>query len=53
MLKAIKVRLYLNDEQVNYVNNLLGINRFVYNNCLAYRIDQYQNHNKSITFKET
>lgn len=53
MLKAIKVRLYLNNEQIIYVSKLLGSSRFVYNSCLAYRIDQYQNHQKNIYFKET
>jgi len=37
MLKAIKVRLYLNNEQTNLVNSLLGSYRFVYNQCLAYK----------------
>lgn len=52
MLKAIKIRLYLNHEQSDYVNNLLGCSRFVYNNILAYRIDQYNTNNKSVTFGE-
>ena len=37
MLKAIKVRLYLNNEQTNLINSLLGSYRFVYNQCLAYK----------------
>lgn len=53
MLKAIKIRLYLNDEQKVYVNKLLGSSRFVYNQCLAYKIDQYQNHNNLVSFSNT
>ena len=53
MLKAIKIKLYLNDEQENYVNNLLGTSRFIYNNLLAYKISEYKNNNKySVSFSE-
>ena len=52
MLKAIKIRVYLNKEQENYVSRLLGSCRFVYNSCLAYRIDKYNNENKSIGFAD-
>ena len=52
MLKAIKIRLYLNDNQIIYANKLLGSSRFVYNSCLSYKIDQYQNHKKSVSFGE-
>jgi putative transposase len=43
MLKSIKVRLYLNKEQSQKVNSLLGSSRFVYNQCLNYRINRYEN----------
>ena len=52
MLKAIKIRLYPNNEQTNYINNLLGCSRFVYNNILAYRINEYKTNNKSVSFGE-
>ena len=52
MLKAIKIRLYPNIEQTNYINNLLGCSRFVYNNILNYRINEYKINNKSISFGE-
>ena len=52
MLKAIKIRLYLNDDQKNYTNKLLGSTRFVYNSCLSFKIDQYQNYKKSVSFGE-
>ena len=52
MLKAIKIRLYPNNEQSNYINNLLGCSRFVYNNILNYRINEYKINNKSVSFGE-
>ena len=42
MLKSIKVRLYLDKEQSHKVNSLLGSCRFVYNQCLNYRINRYE-----------
>lgn len=42
MLKAIKVRLYLNNEQTNIINSLLGSYRFVFNQCLAYKKLRYE-----------
>lgn len=41
MLKAIKVRLYLNDEQEQKINSLLGSYRFVFNQCLSYKKQRY------------
>ncbi|MFA5528416.1 MAG: RNA-guided endonuclease TnpB family protein [Peptostreptococcales bacterium] len=52
MLKAVKIRLYPNIEQSNYINNLLGCSRFVYNNILNYRINEYKTNNKSVSFGE-
>jgi putative transposase len=42
MLKAIKVRLYLNKNQIGYINSLLGSYRFVYNQCLSYKKLKYE-----------
>ena len=42
MLKAIKIRLYLNDDQINYTNKLFGTSRFIYNKCLSYKINEYK-----------
>lgn len=42
MLKAIKIRLYLNKTQENKLNSLLGSYRFVYNQCLAYKKSRYE-----------
>lgn len=53
MLKAIKIQLYLNDDQIDYMNNLFGTSRFIYNKLLANKIEQYNKHNKSVTFAES
>lgn len=52
ILKAVKVRLYLNDEQANYVNNLLGTCRFIYNNLLAFKVKEYNENKHTVTFGE-
>ena len=52
MLKAIKIRLYPSDEQIIYINKLLGTSRFVYNQCLNYKISEYELTKKSIGFGE-
>ena len=49
MLKAIKIRIYLTVEQVDFINKQLGCCRFVYNNCLAFRKDSYQNEHISVS----
>jgi len=52
MLKAIKIRLYLNDDQINYTNKLFGTSRFIYNKCLSYKINEYKSNNKPVSFGE-
>ena len=42
MLKAIKIRLYPNQEQTEQFNKLLGCYRVVYNQCLARKIKSYE-----------
>lgn len=49
MLKAIKIRIYPTVEQVDFINKQLGCCRFVYNNCLAFRKDSYQNEHISVS----
>ena len=49
MLKAIKIRIYPTAEQVDFINKQLGCCRFVYNNCLAFRKDSYQNEHISVS----
>lgn len=49
MLKAIKVRIYPNEEQISYISNLLGCCRFVYNKCLDYKSTSYKQLNKTVS----
>jgi putative transposase len=51
-MKALKVRLYPNKEQENYINKLLGSYRFVYNQCLALKKDTYIKDKTNIGLKE-
>lgn len=53
MLKAIKIRIYPNQEQQAYINKMLGTCRFVYNNCLSYKIKEYNENKISIYFADT
>ena len=52
MLKAIKLRIYPEKEQIIYISKLLGSSRFIYNNCLAFKIKEYKENAKSIRFSE-
>jgi putative transposase len=52
MLKGVKIRLYLNDEQKDYVNNLLGTSRFIYNQLLSYKIEKYNSEKITVGFGE-
>ena len=42
MLRAVKIRLYPNKTQTKQFNKLLGCYRFVYNQCLARKINSYR-----------
>lgn len=53
MLQAIKIRLYPSDDQKIYINKLLGTSRFVYNQCLNYKINEYKTNNKSTNISDT
>ena len=53
MLKAIKIRIYPNKEQTQFIMKQLGCCRFVYNNCLAYRRFSYENENKTVSSSES
>jgi len=52
MLKAIKIRLYPNNEQEIYINKLLGCYRFVYNQCLSLKKDSYIKDKTNLNLKE-
>lgn len=43
MHKNYKYRIYPNKEQQKLIQKTFGCKRFVYNQCLAYKIDKYQN----------
>ena len=49
MLKAYKYRLYPNKEQKEQISKTFGCCRFVYNQMLAKRIDDYKQENKSMS----
>ena len=51
MLKAVKVKLYPNNEQEIYINKLLGCYRFVYNQSLNFSIQYYKDNNKFSNIK--
>ena len=49
MLKAVKIRLYPNKTQVNYINQLLGCYRLVYNKCLDRKKTAYMTDKSNYT----
>lgn len=51
-LQAVKIRLYPNEEQRNYISRLVGSCRYVYNSCLDYKIKKYNNEKKSVSLAE-
>src|SRR5574343_661148 len=53
MLQAIKIKLYPSDDQKIYINKLLGTSRFVYNQCLNYKINEYKTNNKNTNLSDT
>lgn len=48
MLKGIKIKLYPTKTQTAYINRLLGCYRFVYNKCLANKINTYKEQNVNL-----
>jgi len=52
MLKAIKIRLYPNKSQEEYINKLLGCYRFVYNSCLNKKKEAYLVDKSNLSLKE-
>ena len=50
MLKAIKIRIYPTDNQEVYINKLLGTCRYVYNNLLAFKKQEYVEKQNNISF---
>ena len=52
MLKAIKIRLYLDAMQEQEMSKLLGSCRFVYNYCLGQKIDAYKQNKASLSMSD-
>jgi hypothetical protein len=52
MFKGIKIRIYPNKIQTNYINSLCGSYRKVYNLCLEKKINAYNINKTSIGLKE-
>jgi putative transposase len=48
MLKSLKIRIYLNKEQIELFNKLFGCYRFTYNQLLNYKQIQYKENYKDI-----
>ena len=49
MLKAYKYRIYPNNEQKEQIAKTFGCCRFVYNQTLSYRKENYEKEKKSIS----
>lgn len=51
--RALKIRLYPTQEQANYLNQVIGNSRFIYNQMLNERINYYNEHkdNKDVLYK--
>ena len=49
MFKSYKFRLYPNKDQEVLLQKTFGCVRFVYNQCLAYKIEKYKNENVSLS----
>lgn len=52
MLKAIKIRIYPNEEQKSYLSKLFGCYRKVFNLSLAHKKENYENKQTNIGLKE-
>src|SRR5574343_271208 len=50
MLKAIKIRIYPTDNQEVYINKLLGTCRYIYNNLLSFKKQEYEEKQNNISF---
>jgi len=49
MIKAYKYRIYPNNKQKQDFANAFGCSRFVYNQCLSHKKEQYENHNRNVS----
>ena len=51
-LEDLKIRIYPDKEQENYIINLLGSTRFIYNQLLAFKINEYNENKNNVSFGE-
>ena len=51
MVRAYKYRIYPNKQQEELIQKTFGCVRFVYNQCLAYKIDKYNYERLNILIK--
>jgi len=49
MIKSVKLRIYPNKYQLNFINNTLSCCRYIKNNYIAYNIKEYKENGKFIT----
>lgn len=49
MFKTYKIRIYPNNSQKNLIQKTFGCVRFVYNQCLAYKINRYKDDGISLS----
>ena len=52
MLKSIKIRLYLNPVQKEFISKQLGCCRFIYNKLLDYKKTQYEQNKQSVSLSQ-
>src|ERR1035437_8120023 len=52
MLRGVKVKLYPNQQQKEYIKNLLGCTRYVYNKCLEYKKLNYDTDKTNVGLKQ-
>jgi putative transposase len=52
MKKGLKIRLYPNEDHLDYISRLLGTSRFIYNKCLNYKVDEYEKNKRRISWKD-
>lgn len=52
MLKALRLRIYPTTKQQDYLNNLFGCYRFVFNSCLDKKIKAYTLNKQNLGLKE-
>ena len=52
MLKAIKIRIYPDSVQKEFISKQLGCCRFIYNKILDYKKTQYEQYNKNTSLSQ-